>query len=92
MFGEYCRAIFCLGFGLIVRFGRDTKVCNETTVKILEGCKGLAPELLGANGEFEVLSSQVGLRPSRKGGPRVEVQVLEGGEVIVHSYGHSGAG
>lgn len=77
---------------MIVVFCRDTAVCDETTVKILEGCKGLAPELLRENGEFEVLSSQVGLRPSRKGGPRVEVEVLEGGEVVVHSYGHSGAG
>lgn len=73
-------------------FVRDTNVCDKTTSDILRGCKALAPELVGENGEFEVLSSQVGLRPSRKGGPRVEVEILKAGEVVVHSYGHSGAG
>ena len=56
---------------------------------------GLAQELRTGRGrEFEVLSFQVGLRPGREGGPRVEVQ--EGGKVdgawVVHSYGHSGGG
>ena len=52
----------------------------------------LAPELLDRDGHFEVLSDQVGLRPSRKDGPRVEIDVLVGGVAVVHSYGHSGAG
>jgi len=54
----------------------------------------LADELLGPDGEFEILSVQVGFRPGRKGGPRVEVDFQEkiGGMRLVHSYGHSGAG
>jgi D-amino-acid oxidase len=36
---------------------------------------------------------QCGLRPGRKGGPRVEQEVLDGGRVrVVHAYGHAGAG
>jgi D-amino-acid oxidase len=41
------------------------------------------PALSGA----EVLGDRVGLRPCRRGGPRVE---REGS--VVHAYGHGGAG
>ncbi|KAI9760978.1 MAG: hypothetical protein M4579_001354 [Chaenotheca gracillima] len=62
---------------------------------IMERCKVLAPELLNGKGEFEVLSSQVGFRPSREGGPRVELEevIVENQKIpVVHSYGHAGAG
>ena len=65
---------------------------NDTTNSILEGCKSLAPELLAEDGLFEVLSVQCGLRPAREGGPRVEVEIVDGTYRIVHSYGHAGAG
>lgn len=64
---------------------------KEATKVILERAKVLAPDLVGGNGEMEVVSEQVGFRPSREGGPRVEVEAVEG-RVVVHSYGHSGAG
>ena len=71
----------------------DTSVNEDITQQFMRECKELAPELLDEVGEFEVLSVQVGLRPARKGGPRVEAEeVLEGGELIIHEYGHSGAG
>ncbi|KAL1624583.1 hypothetical protein SLS54_003926 [Diplodia seriata] len=71
-----------------------------TTRGILERCKALAPELLTAKeGGFEVLAVNVGFRPGRVGGPRVEVEEVKvaggGGEVVVpccHEYGHAGAG
>ena len=49
------------------------------------------PELLNQNGEFEVSGVQVGLRPGREGGARVEKEV-RGGICVVHAYGHGGAG
>ena len=70
----------------------DTKPDEQTTREILEGCKALAPELLGVDGEFEVLKVQVGLRPSREGGARVESEVVDGRWRVLHAYGHSGAG
>lgn len=70
----------------------DTTVDGETTRRLLRGGRELAPELIGADGEFEVVSVGVGLRPARRGGPRVEVEVLGGGECVVHAYGHAGAG
>jgi len=75
----------------------DADVDQELSGRIVERVKkfGLAEELrTGVGGEFEVLSEQVGFRPAREGGPRVEVQ--DGGQVegvwVVHAYGHAGAG
>lgn len=52
--------------------------------RIIERIKkfGLCDELRGDDGEFEVLSYQVGFRPGRKGGPRVEIEGKEKIEVI----------
>jgi len=67
-------------------------VSDDTTRSILKDCKFLAPELLNESGDFEVLSVQCGLRPSRKGGPRVEPEIVDRTFAVVHSYGHAGAG
>lgn len=66
---------------------------GDTTKHILTRAKRWAPELLtGRGGNFEVLDVAVGLRPGRKGGARVEVERLRGGQTICHAYGHAGAG
>ncbi|KAF2836840.1 nucleotide-binding domain-containing protein [Patellaria atrata CBS 101060] len=66
------------------------------TREILERCGAYAPELLDEGG-FEVLDVRVGLRPGRRGGVRVEGERVRMGDgkgewVVVHSYGHAGAG
>ena len=82
---------------------RNTDVDDDMTKLILERCKPIAPELLDEDGEFVVLGVQVGLRPSRRGGPRMEVEILEGGDgegegggkagkFVCHCYGHHSAG
>ena len=49
--------------------------------------------MLNEKGEFDVLGEQVGLRPQRKGGPRGEVERMGKEEgIVVHCYGHGGAG
>lgn len=72
--------------------GVDTKLSARIMSRIKEN--HLADELLGPDGEFKVLSVQVGFRPARKGGPRVEIDPhgKVGGIRIIHAYGHSGAG
>ncbi|KAL9126997.1 MAG: hypothetical protein Q9217_004053, partial [Psora testacea] len=70
----------------------STEVGDATTKAILAGCKDLASELLNGHGEFEVLSVQCGLRPARKGGPRVELEQVGEEFDVVHAYGHAGAG
>ncbi|KAI9675332.1 MAG: hypothetical protein M1817_001235 [Caeruleum heppii] len=73
----------------------DPRPDPEMTAAILRRCRELAPELLDETGAFEVLSEQVGLRPAREEGPRVESEglVVEGRRVrVVHCYGHAGGG
>lgn len=76
---------------------RSLEPDEEVTKMILQRCQSLAPELLIKDDNFEVVAVQVGLRPSRKNGPRVESEVLvpcgpDGPRHIYHNYGHSGAG
>ncbi|RFU23963.1 hypothetical protein B7463_g12372, partial [Scytalidium lignicola] len=84
----------------------DVNEDKELTVKILEVIKreGLAEELRTdtKNGEkgFEIIKVGAGLRPARKGGPRVEVERNKSGKGgkkindvwVVHAYGHAGGG
>ncbi|MEU7901315.1 FAD-dependent oxidoreductase [Actinoplanes sp. NPDC049118] len=54
---------------------------------ILERCVALVPELAGA----PIVGEEAGLRPVRRGGPRVEAEKWPAG-TVVHAYGHGGAG
>jgi D-amino-acid oxidase len=54
---------------------------------ILQRCIALVPELAGA----PIVGEEAGLRPVRRGGPRVEAEKWPGG-TVVHAYGHGGAG
>lgn len=59
----------------------------ETTAALLARCAALAPELAGR----AVRAVKVGLRPGRET-VRVEAQRAPGGGLVVHDYGHGGAG
>ena len=54
---------------------------------IVRRCAALRPEIAGAR----VLEHRVGLRPARDA-VRLEREVLPDGRVLVHNYGHGGAG
>jgi D-amino-acid oxidase len=58
-----------------------------TAIRILERCSRLSPEVP----ELPVLEHVVGLRPGRSA-VRLEAEHLHDGAVVVHNYGHSGAG
>jgi D-amino-acid oxidase len=68
----------------------DTTPSPATASAILRRCTELLPELAGA----PVLGHQVGLRPHRNGGVRLEADPCPHGRVrqLVHNYGHGGAG
>lgn len=77
----------------------STEVDDEMTKEISEKCRDLVPELLVKENKFEVIKVQVGLRPGRTGGARVEREVVSVGSgtgkqdmVVVHAYGMAGAG
>lgn len=70
----------------------STNPDEETTRIILGRLDKIAPELkTSAEGGFEVISVQCGLRPGRTGGPRVETEVVDN-HPVVHSYGHGSGG
>ncbi|MFE9355359.1 FAD-dependent oxidoreductase [Streptomyces olivaceoviridis] len=58
-----------------------------TAEAIVARCAAVRPELVGAR----VLAHRVGLRPAREA-VRLERQPLPDGRVLVHNYGHGGAG
>jgi len=53
----------------------------------------ICPALTNGKGieALDVIRHGVGLRPMRKGGPRVEKECIDG-QWVVHSYGHGGYG
>ncbi|MEV6399356.1 FAD-dependent oxidoreductase [Streptomyces sp. NPDC051907] len=59
-----------------------------TAEAIVARCALIRPEIAKAR----VLGHQVGLRPAREGGVRIESEPLPGGGLLVHNYGHGGAG
>ncbi|MFG3497462.1 FAD-dependent oxidoreductase [Streptomyces sp. NPDC047928] len=61
---------------------------RTTAAAIVERCARIRPEIAGAR----VLGHRVGLRPVRAGGVRIAAERLPGGGLLVHNYGHGGAG
>jgi D-amino-acid oxidase len=79
-----------LGGTLQVRAPGDGRPVRPDPVlreRILARCRALLPALAGA----PVLGERAGLRPLRRGGPRVELEQHPAGPVV-HDYGHGGAG
>jgi len=42
--------------------------------------------------EPKILAERVGLRPFRQSGVRLGTERLQDGRVVIHNYGHGGAG
>lgn len=59
-----------------------------TAEAIVARCARIRPEIAQAR----ILGHRVGLRPSRTGGVRIEAEPLPGGGLLIHNYGHGGAG
>ncbi|MER7516566.1 FAD-dependent oxidoreductase [Streptomyces sp. NPDC126499] len=59
-----------------------------TAAAIVARCARIRPEIARAR----VLGHRVGLRPARAAGVRIEAEPLPGGGLLVHDYGHGGAG
>ncbi|CAH0056945.1 unnamed protein product [Clonostachys solani] len=57
---------------------------------IMRKCCALAPEL-GKPEDLKIIKHGVGLRPGRKGGPRIEAEARSKG-LVIHNYGAAGAG
>ena len=73
----------CVVGGTNERGDEDDTVRDEQTEWLLARARRIVPELASA----ELLGARAGLRPTRRGGPRVERV-----DRIIHCYGHGGAG
>lgn len=60
----------------------------RTAEEIVARCARVRPEIAGAR----VLAHRAGLRPVRDGGVRIDAEATRSGGVLVHNYGHGGAG
>jgi D-amino-acid oxidase len=69
----------------------DPNLAQRIMQRSVELCPALAPKT-GKVTELSVIRHGVGLRPMRKGGPRVEKERLGTGAWVVHQYGHGGYG
>ncbi|MFF2731134.1 FAD-dependent oxidoreductase [Streptomyces sp. NPDC058008] len=61
---------------------------DRTAREIVARCARVRPEIAGAR----IIAHRVGLRPARDAGVRIEAEDLPGGGLLVHNYGHGGAG
>jgi len=70
---------------------RSGEVDPNLAHRIATKCVALAPELTNGKGveALDIVKHNVGLRPSRRGGPRLEVEKMEGIGLVVHNYGIS---
>ncbi|KAF2755331.1 D-amino-acid oxidase [Pseudovirgaria hyperparasitica] len=61
--------------------------------RIMKRCVALVPKLTDGKGyeALDVVKHNVGMRPLREGGPRVDVDTVNGFRVV-HQYGHGGGG
>ncbi|KAK4058755.1 carboxypeptidase Y-deficient [Microbotryomycetes sp. JL221] len=77
----------------------DSKPWPWLTEQIKRRCLELQPELLppdkrenGTIDDLDVIELACGLRPTRKGGLRIEIEAQASDVPIVHCYGHGGYG
>ena len=71
---------------LIIRNGEvDPNLAHRIALR----CVALAPELTGGKGveSLDIVRHNVGLRPSRHGGPRLELENIASIGSVVHNYG-----
>ncbi|KAF2638516.1 nucleotide-binding domain-containing protein [Massarina eburnea CBS 473.64] len=65
---------------------------TDVSGSILERCGVMMKGWADDEAEIEVVRAQVGLRPGRRGGARVEREVKSVELKVVHQYGHAGSG
>lgn len=64
----------------------------ETRRKLLEDCVRAFPEFVARLEDFEVVLDNVGRRPWRDGGVRLEKERIGEGKTVIHAYGAGGRG
>lgn len=66
---------------------------ESDTQDLIKRAKVLYPEVFFENGEIDIQGVNVGFRPAREGGVRIETEKIAGtGKQVVHAYGAGGMG
>ncbi|KAG0673952.1 hypothetical protein C6P40_002497 [Pichia californica] len=86
---NYDKPLYILG-GTKEKDCFDIMPSKLATERILDDARIIFPELL-INGEFKILNINVGFRPFRKGGSRVESETISNVKII-HAYGFGSMG
>lgn len=83
----------CVLGGCLQKGNWESQPDPNLAIRIMKRCVDLCPALTGGKGieHLSIIRHGVGLRPMRKGGPRVERENINGVWVI-HNYGHGGYG
>lgn len=63
---------------------------DADTKQLIERSRALYPEIF-INGELDIKNINVGFRPAREGGTRIEIEKI-GKQYIIHDYGFGGMG
>ena len=70
----------------------EEKPRPETTAKLLQNSVRYFPDFVSRVEAFDIVKENVGRRPWREDGLRLETQHLPGGRRIIHGYGAGGRG
>ncbi|KAH7417893.1 FAD dependent oxidoreductase [Cadophora sp. MPI-SDFR-AT-0126] len=72
----------------------ESQADPNQAIRIMKRAVEMCPQLTGGKGieALSVIRHGVGLRPLRNGGARIEKERIEGGQWVVHNYGHGGWG
>jgi len=74
----------------------NSEAVLTTRHRLLESAAEMYPDILNAEGGFDIITDVVGRRPTREGGMRIEIEKGEHGVTgdgpVVHAYGAGGRG
>lgn len=70
----------------------DEKARPETRSKLLQLCVEAFPDFVDSIEKFDVVKDNVGRRPWREGGIRIEIESLNQDRRVIHGYGAGGRG
>ncbi|KAI1378549.1 FAD dependent oxidoreductase [Hypoxylon crocopeplum] len=70
----------------------DPNPSLEVREALLRKFAATYPQILGPDGKFTVMKDIVGRRPTRKGGMRLESEIVGENKCIIHAYGLGGRG
>lgn len=82
----------CILGGTFEEDNWNMEVDPRTTEEITKRCLEICPELKIDGEPLQIVCSNVGLRPTRHGGIRLEAEKVGNSVLLIHNYGHGGYG